>query len=186
MRYLPTTTFLFLLLAVSSAANAGGHCCPRCSEPCYPEVSVEDVTKHCWKVECKKVCIPRLTFPWQTCKQSCCCNTCPQPAKCGRVRTVRVLVKHEYECKKCKYKWEVNDIPCSGNGCTQCNGAGCASGCASCTNPAVALPPQPPYESDLDYGGEQYAPQPVIEGQPVAPSPDETLFQSLKTLFQTR
>ena len=116
-------------------------CCPRCQEKCFVDISKEDVKKHAWDIECKKICIPRVSFPWQLCKsshrcpgcgKSCCdrdevCSCgCPQPAKGAKVRTVRELVKHEYTCKKCKYTWTVKTV-----GCGHCGGGNCSGDCVS-------------------------------------------------------
>ncbi len=39
--------------------------CPHCSSPCRPVVHKENETKHCWGIQCKTICIPRVTFPWE-------------------------------------------------------------------------------------------------------------------------
>lgn len=138
-----------LLLAAVSAAQAGDEhdgksscgCsvhCPRCSAPCEMSVTKDKVEKSCWKVECKTICIPRITFPWQSCggckgiacdgkcdsqhctqkdghgglrgdRDRCPDTTCHLPTKCGRSKNVRVLVKDKYECSVCKYAWEPAD-----------------------------------------------------------------------------
>ena len=115
--------------------------CPHCSEPCFPSVSKSKTTKHCFAVDCKPICIPAITFPWQKCngkcdgascqdkgcqakragkdgkgcsgkncggKGKCPAANCQTPAKCGRVRYVKVLRKHEYECSSCKVTWSVD------------------------------------------------------------------------------
>jgi hypothetical protein len=84
--------------------------CPRCSEPCYPTVSKDMEKKHCWCVETKTICIPKIRFPWERHSGDCCASKdgcCPQP-KCGRTKCVRVLVKKEYECPVCKYNFDVD------------------------------------------------------------------------------
>lgn len=124
--------------------------CPRCKTRCRAEVTKEDVKKHCFEVECKTICIPKVTFPWQLHKlvgKNCCQDSCscPPPAKCAKTRKVHVLVKHEYTCPECKYKW----TPC--RDCSQGNCSGC------CDEPAVeadAIPltpsiaPPPPVPTD--------------------------------------
>ena len=119
MRY---TAFALLLIGCLWAASvpAGepvgksghGRClfCPRCSEPCFPSVTTEAETRHCWDVECKTICIPRVRFPWEGGglkggKGICGCL----PPKCGKAKCVKGLMKCEYECDVCKYKWEVED-----------------------------------------------------------------------------
>lgn len=78
-------------------------CCPKCHHAvCCPEAVTEKEKKHCWDVECKEICIPAITFPWQKCDGS---------PRCGKVITVRVLKKHEYECEKCGTKWNIESCP---------------------------------------------------------------------------
>ena len=50
----------------------GGRCvtCPRCSNLCDLSVTKDEVTKHCYGVECKTICIPCVVFPWQK-RQGC-------------------------------------------------------------------------------------------------------------------
>lgn len=40
----------------------GCDCC--CREVCVASVEKEKVEKHCWKVECDKICIPKVVCPW--------------------------------------------------------------------------------------------------------------------------
>ena len=107
------------LLTMAGDGKHGMVHCPRCSEPCYATVTKGTETKHCWNVECKTICIPRVTFPWETHSKACGkskgngCD-CPEPTKCGRTKTVRVLVKHEYECSVCEYSWNPSSF--KGNG----------------------------------------------------------------------
>jgi hypothetical protein len=88
----------------------GGHrrvFCPHCGEACYPTVTKGKETKHCWNIDTKTICIPKVRFPWET---RCCDKGCGKdgclPPKCGRTKEVRVLIKHEYECTVCKYSWD--------------------------------------------------------------------------------
>ena len=138
------TLSLGLLGAAWGAVAVAGHCqrgchrCPKCQEVCQAKVSKEDVKKTRYEVDCEKICIPRITLPWQGCKTNGCCSCgdkscsggCKQPAKCGRVRTVRRLVKKSYTCQKCKYTWEVDDVECS-----PCNGGPCVA--------QTVVPPRP-------------------------------------------
>jgi hypothetical protein len=91
--------------------------CPQCSEPCYPTVSKDMEKKHCWCVETKTICIPKIRFPWE--HSSDCCDSkdgCPPP-KCGRTKCVRLLVKKEYECPVCKYNFDVDQAKdCAAHG----------------------------------------------------------------------
>lgn len=121
------------MLAVAATAYAGDdsdcksghlgpktHCgrfvhCPHCNHTCSLSIGKDKETKHCFDVECKPICIPRVTFPWQ--RSACCdqggkgsCGDCGKSG-CGgghngaKTKSVRVLKKYEYECPKCKYTW---------------------------------------------------------------------------------
>jgi len=91
-------------------------CCPKCKF----SVSKEAVKKHCYGVECKTICIPRITFPWQTARSKACdegcdqgcddgcngsCHRCLAPQNGAKLKTVHVLKKFEYTCEQCKYQW---------------------------------------------------------------------------------
>ena len=105
--------------------------CPQC----HCEVTTEEgkVTKYCYEIECEQICIPKIRIPWHLlgqkiwCKSQCdtggCETTGCSPPPCGKVRTIRVLKKKEYECKVCKCKWTpvCNECSC-GDGCCE---AGC-------------------------------------------------------------
>jgi len=136
-RLVAIALMLGITSSTATAADSCGSCrpgrvqCPRCSTPCQAKVTKGTESKRCWGVECKKICIPRVTFPWQTCKKSHCqscstcdsgngcdhCADCPKP-RCGRTRYVRVLMKHEYECPVCKYSFEPVDCGDS-SGCSK-------------------------------------------------------------------
>jgi hypothetical protein len=86
--------------------------CPHCGDACYPTVTKGKETKHCWNVESKAICIPKVRFPWESnCGKGCGGKDCGKencvPPKCGRTKYVNVLIKHEYECSTCKYSWDV-------------------------------------------------------------------------------
>jgi hypothetical protein len=134
MRFLLLGLVLGLLATTSlskALADCGGGCCthqcPNCNATCRSKVSEGKEEKHCWDTKCETVCIPRITFPWEKCctkvGDGCCGKCCPAPAPCGKVITVRRLMKHEYECPVCKYSWEVNDC----GGCNGCSGGGCTA-----------------------------------------------------------
>jgi hypothetical protein len=85
------------------------HTCPQCHQACQHKICVPTPTtlkdeKSCWCIETKEICIPHIRWPWQP---------CCEPPKCGRVRTVKVLKKVEYECEKCGYKWEIKSACCA-------------------------------------------------------------------------
>ena len=131
MRYLA----LLLVACMPTAAFAVHH--HGC--PCYPECSVEPNEKTCYTVECDKVCIPAVRFPWE----SCCCK------KPGNTRTIRKLGSKDYECgSKRVWDWSIKKSDGCDGGCA----GGCAAGCceASCgvsdfsSQPAVADEPQAP------------------------------------------
>lgn len=112
----------------------GGNNCNRCSQGCKTcrlYVETLKVKKHCYFFECKDVCIPPVRFPWQKC-----CDL-----KCGKVKTVRVLKKHEWKCDKCGYKWTVEDL------CGSCNSGDCESMPPAPAKSAQALPPLAPATS---------------------------------------
>ena len=108
--------------------------CPKCRTCCEFNVECGKEEKSCWLVECEQICVPRVVFPWQTRKARCrsqagCCSACSHG--CGtctcvnngaRVRTVKKLKKHKYECPKCEYEWTPRTI--CGGGC-YAGGAGC-------------------------------------------------------------
>ncbi len=116
--------------------------CPHCNEKCELKVTKEKEKKTAWDVECKRICIPPVRFPWQPMPKACgcadggcadvgCCDSgCGKSCahnKCGHVKTVRVLKKESYECPKCKYTWSPADKGCcAGGGCTDlgCTDAG--------------------------------------------------------------
>ncbi len=113
-----TTIFVLCLAAALVGSHAwagrlGCKTCPQCDHKvCVPVPETVKEKKHCWTVECKDICIPHVKWPWQ----SCC-----EPPKCGKVRTIKVLKKVEYECESCGYKWDIKTVGCS------CEGAGCKS-----------------------------------------------------------
>lgn len=96
--------------------------CPKCNL----EIKKEAFKKHFYRVECKTICIPRVTCPWEKPPQNVCdgsCDSgdcqCPVPCKGARTRKVKVLRKYEYECEKCKYKWTPTCLTCD---CTSPSG----------------------------------------------------------------
>ena len=142
---------------------------PSCGrDVCCP--TVEEVTqeKTCWNVQCEKVCIPAVRLPWEpggskltlfswlcgrgttnscgdgVCSESCTDGTdpagCCYPAKCGKVRYIRMLEPDSYEVTKCQCKWEIRRLPCC------CGAEGCAHGCAGTVD-------APAYEVDSTING---------------------------------
>jgi hypothetical protein len=82
--------------------------CPQCS--CTLTIEKEKLTRTCYKIECKPICIPRVTFPWE--------KRCAP--KCARVKMVRVFepVEKELQCERCLYKWtpECPELPSEASG----------------------------------------------------------------------
>jgi hypothetical protein len=86
------------------AAGHRHHCCPECGhKACCPVPVTLKEKKHCYQCECKDICIPGIKSPFAP---------CCEPPKCGRVRTIKVLKKIEYECEKCGYQWDVKSVGC--------------------------------------------------------------------------
>jgi hypothetical protein len=105
--------------------------CPSCEKYCKVESEIVKEKKYGWDVECKPICIPKVTFPWQKCCEP----------KCAKMKYVRVLKKEEYECEHCQYKFtpvcnEDCQVPythCQGlshvGGLTGGHACGCGAGC---------------------------------------------------------
>ena len=131
-RMLPLVAVFLLTRSVIAGGHGNGgncDCCPDCGDKvCHPTWVEKSVKKHCYEVECKDICIPGLTLPWsKDCKP-----------KCGRVITVKVFKKKEYECKTCGCKWEIK------GGCAKGKGNGKAKAKANGATPAPTLAPPPP------------------------------------------
>jgi hypothetical protein len=123
MRFLVHIIALAAVTAAASGALAGdgpfvkSHCggghfvhCPKCHHACEFSIEPEKVTKDCYEVECKTICIPCVVFPWQ--KSHCDHGKGGKHGKGGcfahngaKSKCVRVLKKYEYECERCKCKW---------------------------------------------------------------------------------
>jgi len=104
----------------ANATSCDSASCDTCCPNCKLKIDEKRFTKHCYDVECKTICIPRATFPWQKgCKNGCDaqCSYCPTPLNGAKTKTVRVLKKFEYECQRCQYKW----TPGCGNGDCGCD-----------------------------------------------------------------
>ncbi|MCA9187674.1 MAG: hypothetical protein R3E01_20950 [Pirellulaceae bacterium] len=95
---------------VHHGARCGcGNCVPcTCTcDVCREVREKEEVKKSCWKVECEKICIPGIKFPWQ----SCC-----EPRHGCRIRKVMVLDKHDYTEEECVTTWKVETVRVTTNG----------------------------------------------------------------------
>jgi hypothetical protein len=90
------------LVAAAGIRHFGPAACPKCSgKVCQPVAEKVKEEKSGWEIEQKEICIPHITWPWQQC-----CG----PAKCGRVKTINVLKKEEWECERCGYRWEIKSV----------------------------------------------------------------------------
>lgn len=204
-RFILTLTSCAAVLLVGSYAQGGqgGHfhaTCPKCHNCCVLKAECGKEEKSCWEVECEKICIPCVVFPWQKWKAKkngcgksnceCCAGTCDSAAGgcdggcddgCGsccssvnngaRVRTVRKLVKKKYECPVCKYKWEP---ACCGNGCGDgcCDSGRCDGGCDSAPLPAAgATTPEEAYN----------IPTPRLDSIPLRPIKSNSKLQGNNT-----
>jgi hypothetical protein len=102
--------------AATCDSASSDSCCPQCQL----EVDKSKIKEYCYDVQCKTICIPRITFPWQKgCENGCDapCSCCPIPPNGAKIKTVRVLKKFEYECEKCKYKWTPECVSGSNGDC---------------------------------------------------------------------
>ena len=108
------TLLAITALTIAAQAAPAGDCCPDCGvKVCKATWEKTKEKKHCYEIECKDICIPKYRLPWQMC-----CDP-----ECGRVRTISVMKKVDYECESCGCQWEV---VCVGNDCC----GGCEGGCA--------------------------------------------------------
>jgi hypothetical protein len=129
MKHTPAILLIILIAFQTHTARAGScaaSCKPGCAAECVcycrPVARQETVTKECFEVECETICIPGIKFPWQ----DCC-----EPPSCGKVRRVRRLTRHEYECgTRIVWEWELScHVRCIDSippGCSRTAGApGC-------------------------------------------------------------
>ena len=157
-----------LLDGLFSKNSKPSGCCDTCvPQPCYeccPEFKTETVTKHCWEIECERICVPRVRCPFKKlfsfggCKScggcgGCTEGCCEQVCCCADVRVVRRLVKKEYECEECVVEWHV---ACKPPCCTDC-----AIPCAPVGPYVPSYAPQTPGSAPIPEGGYEPAPTPV-------------------------
>lgn len=117
-----TATFMM----ASTTAFAFGPCCCFCEEGrCQVKVEREEVETKSFDVECEKICIPPLRFPWE----------CGPLKKCGSVRCIKKLKSTKGTKEVCVYDWSVVCCPsCYRKACNACgdgcdNFGGCDAGC---------------------------------------------------------
>lgn len=101
---------LLLVAALASAARAelpharhSRHGRRQPGKYCVAAPEKKTVEIDYWEVDRKEICIPRITFPWQACRGG---------PKCGRVISVKVLKRKEYEHEIRGYKWMIREKPC--------------------------------------------------------------------------
>ena len=96
-----------------TTGGCGEGCCAACGKVCRLNVTTEKVTSSCFDVECRPVCIPPVTFPWQTspCDHAKCAGAVTGPLhRFGRIRYVNVLMEREYEAgERCVCNWKMED-----------------------------------------------------------------------------
>lgn len=122
MRHLGLVIAFSVAMLVGRTATAGDGCCsakcPNCDYVCEMTIDHSPVKKYCWKVEYKPICIPKITLPWQrgcgACKGGKDGKGCAGCSGCAKIKYVKVLVKHEYECPSCKCKY--TPVPCGKGG----------------------------------------------------------------------
>ena len=112
-------------------------CNGRCSSEyvCCPKAVEKEVKKSCWLVKPKLVCVPGFRWPWECLgkKNPSCGDDCDSTKpRCGFVRCINTLEKHEYTCKECGYEWTIKRVCCSncGGNSSSCCCPEC--GCANC------------------------------------------------------
>jgi hypothetical protein len=173
------------IIAFTVVCLASASCLGQCLDHhrgcgvCCPECKVEPNKKSCFCVDCEKICVPAIKFPWE----NCCVR------KPGYVKVVRRISKKDYECcQKVVWEWpKPEKVPCcvSGHGqgcghggghcgCSTCCDGGVSSGSAVMMDSAVPTPaPEPAAE-----------PTPAAEPQPTpadVPSPPPvSMYQKMR------
>lgn len=117
------TTLGLIVFGWAATAVAGDSCLKPhgwCEEPCVEYVSCRPIVKcepielTCYEVECKQICIPAVTLPWQKCCEP----------KCGKIITVNRLKETNYECgERFVCEWVIE--PCKP--CESCKPVDCAT-----------------------------------------------------------
>lgn len=95
--------------------------CATCAT-CRAEIETKKVEKTCFETECKQICVPKITFPWQKhcahddcdsgCENSGCCDAACAVPECGRVINVNTLKTRKYECEQTGCKWIIEPGCC--------------------------------------------------------------------------
>lgn len=113
---------LIVWAACASYSPAGGPCCQRCGcqdscrKVCRLVCEMKETVKTTYSCVCDDVCVPG---PSKNCVSDC--DRCSQPTQvptCARVKTRKLLVKHEEKVQRPTYRWVVEYV---------------CDGCAACT-----------------------------------------------------
>jgi hypothetical protein len=83
-------------LADESCARCG--CSDRCRKVCHAVPDTKKVKKTVWAHECRDVCLPGRTET-KRCEPTC-----------GRVRTVKALMKKEIVCEEPSWRWVITTL----------------------------------------------------------------------------
>ncbi len=131
---------------------------PCRGKTCEATFEKEKVEKHCWKVECQEICVPKVVCPWQEggsgltlfswlkksknpncgnswgcadgcCDQGCCVDDCCNSC-CCKPRCGKVIVVRDLK----KEKYECEECVCKWDirrlpPCTDCCDCGCDPSC---------------------------------------------------------
>lgn len=129
--------------------------CPKPCGYCVPEYKCVDIKKTCFKVECKTICIPAITFPWERRINGCCSDCCDKagadgrntcgPTKCGKVISVRSIKKSSMVVGKqlvCNWK-HIKCHACSNEPCDAQQSAPAADGIPPVPAGLDSVPPPP-------------------------------------------
>ncbi|HEX6987421.1 MAG TPA: hypothetical protein VF170_18730 [Planctomycetaceae bacterium] len=137
MRHFLTLFAAALTTATAAAADWPSqfgcpHC--RCGRACVLKVEQVDAEEDCYEVECEEVCIPAVTFPWESCRTP----------KCGRSRVVARLTEESRPTKECEYEWV---LACPKCGRIEKNGE--KNGAAVPPAPKAPMSPMPPMPAPM-------------------------------------
>jgi hypothetical protein len=121
-------TLAIVSITMSSIAMADPCCKPAgcspdrdCLPGCKPVVKTVDITRTCYKIETKTICIPPTRFPWESspCCDGVCGNNCGPAGSCGACGA---------DCKcgtgRCSARGACTPAGRCGAGCGNCSPAG--------------------------------------------------------------
>jgi hypothetical protein len=113
----------------TGCAHRCPHCGCACQKYCKTVCEMKEVKKTVWVVKCEDICIPNPSCGrggCGSCDSDKACNEtgtngCDKkivPPKCGKIRTIKKLIKTEVVCKEPSYKCVVE------YGCPNCDTTG--------------------------------------------------------------